>query len=281
MNIIDGKHIANSILTYVQRDVDRLRSRGVELTLATITDSENPASRTYIRAQQKMCKSLGIHYLPHELFNHGDDEKNHIINYWINNPSVTGVLLDIPIWIEELRDSIPLNKDVDGISSLSMGKVMNGSATMYPCTASAIYNLLCETDIDIQSKNCVIIGRSDRIGKPVSMMLLNSGATVTTCNSYTLNLKDHCKQADIIISAAGQINLITADMVKPGAVVIDAGICFDENNKICGDVDFENVKELTSYISPVPNGVGPVTVAMLMKNMVTLAKLQHEFMVSY
>ena len=238
---------------------------------------EDPASKIYVRNKSKACEELGIEY---EEFLLKEDitqqELIKLINELNSREDVHGILLQSPIPqhldINEAFRTIAPEKDVDGFNPVNVGKLVLGQETFISCTPFGVIKMLEEYNIEIEGKNAVVIGRSNIVGKPMLQCLLNKHATVTICHSKTKNLKELTKKADILVAAIGKPKFVTEDMVKPGAVVIDVGINRDENGKVCGDVDFENVKNIAGYITPVPGGVGPMTIAMLMTNIVKAAK---------
>ena len=275
--IIDGKEVARKTREKLKSEVDELKKKGINPKLAVIMVGEDPASKIYVKNKSKACEELGIEY--EEFLLNEDISQKELLDLIINlnnRKDIHGILLQSPIPknldIEEAFRTISPNKDVDGFNPFNVGKLVLGQDTFISCTPYGVMNLLEEYNIEIEGKNAVVIGRSNIVGKPMLQCLLNKHATVTICHSKTKNLKEVTKNADILVAAIGKPRFVTNDMVKPGAVVIDVGINRDENGKVCGDVDFENVKELAGYITPVPGGVGPMTVAMLMKNIVKAAK---------
>ena len=266
--ILDGKKHDDEIL-----DGFRRRERKKK-DLVIISIGDDPASAVYVRNKIRACSKCGITSLHITLpDNVSEGRVSDIINEFNNNPFTGGIILQLPIPknlnAQLLINRISPEKDVDGLSLDNMGNLYTGMAGHRPCTAKGIIKLIDYYNIETKGKHVVIIGRSDLVGKPLSVWLSSKlrNATVTLCNSYTPNLKDICKQADILISAVGLPKLVTADMVKKDAVVIDVGINRDENGKLCGDVDFASVKDVASAITPVPGGVGPMTVAMLIDNL--------------
>lgn len=266
--ILDGKKLADEMLN----DFQSRETKKKDLVIISIGD--DPASAVYVRNKIRACNKCGIASLHITLPDNVSEGKVFdIINKFNNDPFTGGIILQLPIPknlnAQLLINRISPEKDVDGLSLENMGNLYTGMAGHRPCTAKGVIKLIDYYNIETKGKHVVIVGRSDLVGKPLSVWLSSKtrNATVTLCNSYTTNLKDICKQADILISAVGFPKLISADMVKKGAVVIDVGINRDENGKLCGDVDFENVKEVTSAITPVPGGVGPMTVAMLIDNL--------------
>ncbi len=275
--LIDGKEISNFIKNNVKNEVELLKNKGISVGLAVIIVGDNPASKVYVANKEKACESLGInsfkYALPEATTN---EELLKLIDELNNDRRVDGILCQLPL-PKHLDEKIIINrilpeKDVDAFHPQNVGKIMIGDYDFLPCTPAGVIEMLKYENIDITSKNCVVIGRSNIVGKPMSMLLLHNNATVTICHSKTKNLKEVCASADILVVAIGRAKFVTEDMVKPGAVVIDVGMNRDENGKLCGDVDFENVKDKTSYITPVPGGVGPMTIAMLMKNTLTAAQ---------
>ena len=280
MEIIDGKALAKNIRENLKKDVEQLKEKGVYPKLAVILVGNDKASQIYVKSKNKACTELGIDYEEVLL---GEDttmkELLDIIDDLNERKDISGILLQSPIPegldINEAFRRISPSKDVDGFNPVSMGKLCLNQDTFVSCTPYGIMKMFETYNIEIKGKHAVILGRSNIVGKPMALNLLNRDATITICHSKTKNLAEITKQADILISAIGKKNFVTADMVKPGAVVIDVGINRTEDG-LFGDVDFENVKEKTSYITPVPGGVGPMTVAMLMNNVVKAAKQQQE-----
>lgn len=275
--VIDGKKIAENMQNELKKETTELKKNGIDLTLAVIYVGDDLASKIYINNKRKACDYVGIKMKEFKFdCNTNENDILKLINELNMDKSVTGIMVQMPlphqINAKKIVGAINPQKDVDGFSEVNLGKIITKNYDFLPCTPAGIMEILNSENIEIKGKHCVVVGRSNIVGKPLSLMLLNNDATVTICHSKTENLKEACKNADILISAVGKKNLITADMVKKDAVVIDVGINRNEFGKICGDVDFENVKEVASYITPVPGGVGPVTVAMLMKNVVLSAR---------
>lgn len=276
MEIIDGKALAKNIRENLKKDIENLKENGIYPKLAVILVGNDKASQVYVRSKNKACAELGIDYEEILL-----DEKTtmdkllKIIDELNERKDISGILLQSPIPegldINEAFRRISPSKDVDGFNPISIGKLCLNQDTFVSCTPYGIMKMFEAYNIDVKGKHAVIIGRSNIVGKPMSLILLNRDATITICHSKTKNLEEITKQADILIAAIGKKHFVTADMVKQGAVVIDVGINRTEDG-IFGDVDFENVKNKTSYITPVPGGVGPMTVAMLMNNVVKAAK---------
>ena len=277
--IIDGKVISASVKKRVQDEVTNLKQKGVTVGLAVIIVGEDPASKVYVSNKKKACEALGIiseeYALPESTTN---EELLALINELNRKPSINGILCQLPLpkHLDEklIINSIDPNKDVDAFHPFNVGKIMIGDFHFLPCTPAGVMEMLEYEGIDVAGKNCVVIGRSNIVGKPMNMLLLHKNGTVTVCHSKTKNLAEICKKADILVAAVGRPNFVTADMVKPNAVVIDVGIN-RVDGKLCGDVDFENVSKIASAITPVPGGVGPMTIAMLMQNTLTAAKIQN------
>ncbi len=246
--------------------------------LAVIIVGDNPASRVYVNNKKKACAEIGIyseeHALPAETT---EEELLTLISALNTRADISGILVQLPlpahISEERVLLSIDSKKDVDAFHPINVGKIMIGDYDFLPCTPAGVMELIRESGIDPAGKDCVVVGRSNIVGKPQAMLLLHANGTVTICHSRTKNLAEKTKEADILVAAVGIPKFITADMVKPGAVVIDVGMNRDENGKLCGDVDFEAVKDIAGAITPVPGGVGPMTIAMLMKNAVRAAQL--------
>lgn len=268
MKIIDGKALSVKLREDLKIKIEKMsRKPG----LAVVMVGEDPASQVYVRNKIKACEDLGIRsYSYHFAEESSQTEVEALLDELSNDDKIDGILLQLPLpkhfCQEEVMAHICVKKDVDGFSPENLGLLALHKEKMVACTPLGIMKLLENEGIDVTGKSAVVLGRSDTVGKPMAMLLLNASATVTICHSKTKNLKEICKNADILISAIGKPKFITADMVKEDAVVIDVGINRDENGKLCGDVDFENVKEKTSYITPVPGGVGPMTITMLMYN---------------
>ena len=278
MKIIDGKKISEIVLEEVKKDVDEIKQKGITPTLAIILVGEDPASKIYVNNKSNACKKVGISCKEYFLDSNTSEKKIvNLIQKLNGDEGIHGILLQSPvpkhINIENLFEIINPDKDVDGFNPINYGKLLIGRENLTSCTSLGIIRLLEEEKIKIKGKHIVIIGRSNIVSKPLSLSLLNKDATITICQSKTINLKQHTKTADILISAVGKPLFVTNDMVKDNAVVIDVGIN-RLNGIICGDVDFENVKDKCSYITKVPGGVGPMTVAYLLKNVVKAVKNQ-------
>lgn len=277
--IIDGKELARKTRENLKIDCDNLKKNGVNPKLAVIMVGDNPASKVYVRNKSKACQEVGIEYEEY-LLEEKTTQKEliNLIEKLNNRDDVTGILLQSPIPnhldINEAFRTISYKKDVDGFHPVNVGKLALGQDTFVSCTPYGIMKIFEKYNIDLEGKNVVILGRSNIVGKPLIQCCLNKNATVTVCHSKTKNLAEHTKRADILIVAIGKAKFLTDDMVKDGVIVIDVGVNRDENNKLCGDVDFEKVKEKASYITPVPGGVGPMTIAMLMNNVIKAAKFK-------
>lgn len=269
--IIDGKAVSRKIKEQVQTRVENLKKQGVVPGLAVVLVGEDPASLTYVKNKKKTCEALGmrsdLHQYPDTI---SESELLSTIDKLNNDPQIHGILVQLPLpeHIDEFGVilSIDPSKDVDGFHPISVGNMVIGREAFLPCTPHGIMKLLEHYEIDPAGKHAVVIGRSNIVGKPVGQLMLQENATVTYCHSKTVDLATYTKQADILISAIGRAKFIGQRHIKPGAVIIDVGMNRDENGKLCGDVDFDDVLETASYITPVPGGVGPMTIAMLMGN---------------
>lgn len=271
--IIDGKTLAKKIRMELKEKCEELINKHIQPKLAVIMIGDNPASKVYVKNKSKACNEVGILYEEYLLEEDTTQEELiKLIKKLNEDKSINGILLQSPIPqhldINEAFKAITYAKDVDGFTPSSVGKLCIGEDTFISCTPYGVMKMFEEYNIDLTGKNVVILGRSNIVGKPLIQCCLQKHATVTVCHSKTKNLDKHTKQADIIISAIGKPKFVTLDMVKDGVIVIDVGINRDENGKLVGDVDFENVKEKASYITPVPGGVGPMTIAMLMNNVI-------------
>lgn len=279
--IIDGKALSTKLKDNLKNEVEALKGEGIEPCLAVIIVGDNPASRVYVNNKKKSCAELGIKSLEYALpEDTTEEELLSLIDELNSNDDVDGILCQLPlpshICEKNVINAISPHKDVDAFHPENVGHIMIGDYTFLPCTPAGVMEMLKEYEIEIAGKNCVVVGRSNIVGKPMTMLLLKENATVTVCHSKTKDLSSFTREADILVSAVGKVGLITADMVKENAVVIDVAINRLENGKLCGDVDFENVKEKASFITPVPGGVGPMTIAVLMKNTVAAAKKKGE-----
>lgn len=275
--ILDGKTLAKKTREELKLKVDELKEKNILPKLAVIMVGDDPSSKIYVRNKSKACEEVGIEYEEHLLnANIKMEELLSLINELNDRKDVHGILLQSPIPknldINLAFRTIKPEKDVDGFNPINVGKLSLNQECFVSCTPFGIMRMLSEYNIEIEGKHAVIIGRSNIVGKPMLQCLLNKNATVTVCHSKTQNLADITKQADILVCAIGRPKFVTEDMVKEGAVVIDVGINRNEAGKVCGDVDFENVSKKASYITPVPGGVGPMTIAMLMNNIVKAVK---------
>lgn len=277
--IIDGKAVSAFVKEKIKNEVKDLADKGVTVGLAVILVGNDPASKIYVTNKKKACEDLGIisqEYLLPE--NTSTDELISLIKTLNDEKTINGILCQLPLpdGIDEkaVLNTISPEKDVDAFHPVNVGKIMIGDYDFVPCTPAGVIEMLDYYDIEISGKNCVVIGRSNIVGKPMSMLLLHKNGTVTTCHSKTRDLASITSGADILVSSVGKANFVTADMVKEGAVVIDVGMNRSEG-KLCGDVIFDEVSPKASYITPVPGGVGPMTIAMLMKNTLTAAKKQN------
>lgn len=273
-NLIDGKQISKEIKDELKEKVAQYKSEGKECSLAVIQVGNDPASSVYVGNKKRACEYIGIGSVSYELpENTTEKELLDLIAKLNADDSIKGILCQLPVpdHIDEdkIINAIAPEKDVDGFHPQNVGSLMIGQPGFVSCTPAGIIELLKRSNIEIAGKHCVIIGRSNIVGKPMALLMLRENATVTICHSRTRNLKEICKEADILIVAIGRPQYIDAEYVKEGAVVIDVGIHRDENNKLCGDVKFDDVEPLASYITPVPGGVGPMTIAMLMNNCVS------------
>ncbi len=280
MNIIDGKAISAKTKEELRLEVAALKEKGISVGLAVIIVGDDPASRVYVNNKKKACELLGIYSEEYALPAETTMEQLlGLIDELNTRKDINGILCQLPLprHLDEkaVINAISPEKDVDAFHPVNVGKIMIGDFDFLPCTPAGVMRLLDESGIEIEGKECVVIGRSNIVGKPMSMLLLHRNATVTICHSKTKNLSEVTKKADILVAAVGRANFVTADMVKEGAVVIDVGINRLESGKLCGDVDFDAVAEKCSHITPVPGGAGPMTIAMLMANTVTAAKKQN------
>ena len=269
--IIDGKKISQEIKDELREQVAKLKEQGTNVSLAVIQVGNDPASSVYVRNKKLACEYIGIQSLSQELPEEtSEEELVRLVQKLNEDPSVNGILVQLPvpehINADKIIQTISPDKDVDGFHPQNVGKLVIGERGFVSCTPAGIIQLLKRYGIEITGKHCVVIGRSNIVGKPMALLMLRENATVTVAHSKTHNLKEICQNADILIVAIGKPQFITADYVKDGAVVIDVGIHRDENNKLCGDVKYDEVAPKASAITPVPGGVGPMTIAMLMHN---------------
>ncbi len=275
--IIDGKAVAAEIRAKIKKDVGQLRSKGIVPGLAAVLVGDNPASQVYVRNKRKACEEAGIYSEEHKL---PADLKQEALVKLVNDlnidKKINGILIQLPlpkhIDSKVILECVSPDKDVDGFHPYNVGRLTVGDPTFSPCTPHGVIVLLEHYGIKMDGMNAVVVGRSNIVGKPVALMLINRNATVTVCHSRTKDLEERCKKADILIVAAGRPRMIRGDMVKEGAVVVDVGINREDNGGLVGDVDFEEASKRAEWITPVPGGVGPMTIAMLLKNTVESAK---------
>jgi methylenetetrahydrofolate dehydrogenase (NADP+)/methenyltetrahydrofolate cyclohydrolase len=274
---IDGNALSQKLRAEVTSRTAALKAKGITPGLAVILVGENPASQVYVRNKVKACQDSGLHSLlekyPEDLTEKALLSRIESLN---QDPSIHGILVQLPlpkhIDAQKVIEAISPNKDVDGFHIASAGALMTGMPGFWPCTPYGCMKMLESIAYDLKGKHAVVIGRSNIVGKPMALMLLQKNATVTICHSATTNLKAMTLQADVIVAAVGKRNVLTADMVKPGAVVLDVGMNRNDEGKLCGDVDFEGVEKVASYITPVPGGVGPMTITMLLVNTLEAAE---------
>lgn len=279
---IDGKAVAAKVRAQVADTVSELAKKGIKPGLAVVLVGDDPASHTYVNNKKKACAEVGIHSEEYALPAQTTQQQLMDLIAELNaRKDIHGILVQSPLPDgldeEAVVEAIDPEKDVDAFHPSNVGRIMIGNYHFLPCTPAGVIALLRAEQIEIAGKNCVVIGRSNIVGKPMAMLLLHNDATVTICHSKTGNLKEICRNADILVAAVGKPKFVTADMVKPGAVVIDVGMDRDENGKLCGDVDFDGVEKIASHITPVPGGVGPMTIAMLLCNTLAAAKRQNGF----
>lgn len=281
--IIDGKQISAAVKAEVAKEVAALKEKGIQVGLAVVIVGNNPASRVYVNNKKKACAVCGIESYEYALpEGTTESELLALVEQLNRDPKVNGILVQLPVppQIDDHRiiAAIAPEKDVDAFTEGNVGKIMIGEYNLLPCTPAGCLDLIDSTGVSIEGKNCVVIGRSNIVGKPMAMLLLHRNGTVTICHSRTKNLREICSQADILVAAVGKAGFVTADMVKEGAVVIDVGMNRNAEGKLCGDVDFEAVEKKAGYITPVPGGVGPMTIATLMRNTLTAAKVQNHLL---
>lgn len=280
MALIDGKAVSLQVKQQVKQECDKLKTKGVTPGLAVIIVGDDPASQVYVRNKEKACEECGFYSVKYALdADTTQSELNALIDKLNKDEKINGILCQLPL-PKHLDDKEVINridpiKDVDAFHPVNVGAIMIGDYNFLPCTPAGVMELIHSTGVDVTGKKAVVIGRSNIVGKPMAMLLLHENATVEITHSKTLDLKSITKEADILVAAIGRAKFVTADMVKNGAIVIDVGMNRNENGKLCGDVDFENVKDKCSFITPVPGGVGPMTISMLMRNTLTAAKLQN------
>ena len=269
--ILDGKAVSQRIKDEIKKQTEILAEKGIKIGLAVVIVGDNPASKVYVNNKKKACEYVGFESYEYALpESTSEDELLALVDKLNNDDKVNGILVQLPlpkhISEDKVIKRINPKKDVDAFHPENVGRIMTGDYAFLPCTPAGVMELIKESGIDVTGKECVILGRSNIVGKPQAMLLLHANGTVTICHSKTKNLKEVTKRADILVAAIGKEKFVTADMVKEGAVVIDVGINRMADGKLCGDVDFENVKDVAGAITPVPGGVGPMTIAMLMKN---------------
>lgn len=276
--IIDGKAVSAAVKERVRAEIERDR---LEIGLAVVIVGNNQASRVYVNNKKKACEACGItsfeYALPEETT---ENQLLELVDALNNDPKINGILVQLPLpkQIDEQKiiEKINPNKDVDAFHAINVGKIMIGNYAFLPCTPAGVIELIRSTGVEIAGKECVVIGRSNIVGKPMAMLLLHENATVTICHSRTKNLADVCRRADILVSSVGRADFVTADMVKDGAVVIDVGMNRNAEGKLCGDVKYDEVAPKAGFITPVPGGVGPMTIAMLMENTLRAKRLSEQ-----
>ena len=275
-NLIDGKAVSAKVKASVKAEADKLKAKGISIGLAVVIVGDNPASRVYVNNKKKACAEVGFESFEYALPESTTEaELLKLVDKLNNDSRVNGILVQLPL-PKQINETAVINairpeKDVDAFHPENVGHIMIGDYSFLPCTPAGVMELIADTGVDVCGKNCVVIGRS----KPMAMLLLHKNGTVTITHSKTKNLKEICAQADILVAAVGKAKFVTPDMVKEGAVVIDVGMNRNEAGKLCGDVDFDACKDKAGYITPVPGGVGPMTIAMLMRNTLTAAKQQN------
>lgn len=280
MNIIDGKAVSKKVKEDVKSECEQLKAKGITPGLAVIIVGDDPASQVYVHNKEVACEACGFYSVKYALpAETTQDELNALVDKLNKDDKINGILCQLPL-PSHLDDKEVINridplKDVDAFHPVNVGAIMIGDYNYLPCTPAGVMELIHSTGIDVSGKKAVVMGRSNIVGKPMAMLLLHENATVEITHSRTQNLAEITKGADILVAAIGKAKFVKADMVKDGAVVIDVGMNRDENGKLCGDVDFDDVKDKCSFITPVPGGVGPMTIAMLMKNTLTAAKIQN------
>lgn len=280
--IIDGKAVSAKVKEQVRKEAEALKNKGIEIGLAVVIVGNNSASRVYVNNKKKACEEVGFnsyeYALPEETT---EAELLELVEKLNSDDKVNGILVQLPLpkQINEnaIINAIRPDKDVDAFHPENVGHIMIGDFSFLPCTPAGVMELIAETGVDVCGKNCVVIGRSNIVGKPMAMLLLHKNGTVTICHSRTKNLAEICSKTDILVAAVGKAKFVTPDMIKEGAVVIDVGMNRDENGKLCGDVDYAACFDKAGYITPVPGGVGPMTIAMLMRNTLTAAKIKNNF----
>ena len=275
--LINGKEVSLAVQERIRKETEALKERGITPGLAVVIVGDDPASRTYVNNKKKACERVGFHSEEYALpATTTQEELLALVKELNQRPEINGILVQSPLpkGLDEkmIVENIDPNKDVDAFHAVNVGKIMIGDFSFLPCTPAGVIELLDYEGIDIAGKECVVLGRSNIVGKPMAMLLLHRNGTVTICHSRTKNLQEVCSRADILVAAVGKPGFVTGDMVKEGAVVIDVGINRNAEGKLCGDVDFDSVAPKAAYLTPVPGGVGPMTIAMLMQNTLTAAK---------
>lgn len=280
--ILDGKAVSQRVKDDLKKETEKfVKDNGFAPGLAVVIVGNDPASRVYVNSKKRACEEIGYYSEEHALCESTtEDELLNLVERLNNDDKIHGILVQLPlpkhINEETIINAINPKKDVDAFHPVNVGKIMIGNFDFLPCTPAGVMELIKESGISLEGKNCVVIGRSNIVGKPQAMLLLHKNATVTICHSKTKNLKEIAQTADVLVVAVGRAQMITGDYIKEGAVVIDVGMNRLENKKLVGDVDFESASKKASYITPVPGGVGPMTIAMLMKNTLTAAKKSAE-----
>lgn len=275
--IIDGKAVSARVKAEVKKEAEDLKKQGIEIGLAVVIVGNNPASRVYVNNKKKACEEVGFNSYEYALPEETTEEHLlELVEKLNSNEKVNGILVQLPL-PEQINENAVINairpeKDVDAFHPENVGHIMIGDFSFLPCTPAGVMELIAETGVDVCGKSCVVIGRSNIVGKPMAMLLLHKNGTVTVCHSRTKNLAEICSKADILVAAVGKAGFVTPDMVKEGAVVIDVGMNRNSEGKLCGDVDYAACFDKAGYITPVPGGVGPMTIAMLMRNTLTAAK---------
>lgn len=275
--LIDGKAVSATLRESLKQEVAELVAQGITPGLAVVIVGDDSASRVYVNNKKKACAELGIYSEEHALPAETTQEQLLALVHELNGrPEISGILVQLPLpkHLDEklVIETISPDKDVDAFHAQNVGKIMIGDYRFLPCTPAGVMELIAASGVEIAGKECVVVGRSNIVGKPMAMLLLHKHGTVTICHSRTKDLAEVCRRADILVAAVGRAKFITTDMIKPGAVVIDVGMNRDENGKLCGDVDFDSVCETAGAITPVPGGVGPMTITMLMKNTIAAAR---------
>ena len=276
--LIDGKEVAAKVREGLQKEIEELKAQGHTPGLAVVLVGEDPASQVYVRNKKRACDEVGFYSESYELpAETTQDELLSLIDRLNADENIHGILCQLPLprHLDETAVLLKIKpeKDVDAFHPYNVGKIMIGDYNFLPCTPAGVMALIKRSGIEVAGKNCVVIGRSNIVGKPMAMLLLHANGTVTICHSKTRDIKKICAEADILVAGVGRANFVTADMVKEGAVIIDVGINRLDSGKLCGDVDFCEVEPKASYITPVPGGVGPMTITMLMQNTLTAAKI--------